>query len=79
MESPRDAILQQALRLDEGERVALAEQLLASALGSNPAIDAAWRDELTRRIEQIERSEVSLVNGEEVMRRVRRVLRDKAA
>ncbi len=64
-----ESVLEQALELDEEERQLLALRLEAS-LGEAKELgyDAAWEAEIKRRVEEIERGEVELVDWDEVRR-----------
>lgn len=64
-----ESVLSQALELDEHERQMLALRLEAS-LGEakEPGYDAAWEAEIKRRVEEIERGEVELIDWEDVRR-----------
>jgi len=64
-----ESVLSQALELDEDERQMLALRLEAS-LGEakEPGYDAAWEAEIKRRVDELERGEVELVEWEEVRR-----------
>ena len=73
-------ILQAALTLPPDERLTVARQLALSIDGENGELsearwDAAWADEAERRHQDIEDGKVQLVAGEEVMARVRAILR----
>ena len=65
---------QRAHELGPEDRARLAEELLASLEGDNEA-DAAWDEELRKRIAEAESGAVSLVPADEVFARVRRALR----
>jgi putative addiction module component (TIGR02574 family) len=68
----REQLLAEAMALDPKEREALAEELwLSLDHTSRDEIDAAWMEEVQRRIAAYERGEVEAVPGEEVMRRLR--------
>lgn len=57
------------------ERARLAEELLASLEGDlEPEVDAAWDEELRKRIADVESGAVKLVPADEVFARVRRAL-----
>lgn len=60
-----ESVLSQALELDEEERQLLALRLEAS-LGEakEPGYDVAWEAEIKRRVEEIERGEVELIDWE---------------
>lgn len=66
---------QRARELAPEDRARLAEELLASLeSGLEPEIDAAWDEELRKRIAEVERGAVKLVPADEVFARVRRAL-----
>ena len=67
---------QRAQELAPEDRARLAEELLASVEASaGPEVDAAWDDELRKRIAEVEDGTVELVPAAEVFARVRRALR----
>ena len=73
-----DEILRAALSLSPGLREMLADHLLASLDGPDQKkIDAAWAEEVERRVREIDEGRVETIDGELVMRelRVRRQLR----
>jgi putative addiction module component (TIGR02574 family) len=67
-----DDIIKDALSLPPGERAMLADHLLDS-LGweKQKEIDALWAQEAERRSKEIDDGVVTLIPGEEVMRRLR--------
>jgi putative addiction module component (TIGR02574 family) len=67
---------QRARQLAPEDRARLAEELLASLEGDvDPEVDAAWDEELRKRIAEVEGGAVELVPADEVFARVRRTLR----
>ncbi|MEO7271243.1 MAG: addiction module protein [Vicinamibacterales bacterium] len=65
------AVLADALRLDSGARAELAAEILASLDGpADPDAEAAWNDEIDRRIEAIEAGTIRLEPWEQVKRRL---------
>jgi putative addiction module component (TIGR02574 family) len=65
-------ILRRALALPSEARAAIANSLLES-LDEGPAdegVEAAWSDEIQRRIEEIDSGKVQLIPYEEVRRRL---------
>ena len=66
-------VLQEALKLTANERAEVAEQLLAS-LDEVPDTDLeqAWQEEIQRRIQQIDRGEVELIDSDTVMAELRK-------
>jgi putative addiction module component (TIGR02574 family) len=76
MVDPVAELSRRARELAPEDRARLAEELLASLEGpSEPEIDAAWDEELRRRIAEVESETVKLVPADEVFARVRRALR----
>ena len=61
-------ILQSALCLEPSERAEIAASLISS-LDAN--IDAAWGEEVKRRIESIDQGDVQLISAVEVLREMR--------
>ena len=75
MPMTREQILNEAMALEPHEREALAEQLLQTVNGDRAAIDAAWVDECRLRMEAVDRGELPVVPGDDVMRNLRDRLR----
>jgi len=72
MTKPHEEVATAALALPPEARAELAERLLSSLDDTNqPALDAAVVEEIERRIDQIDRGEVTLLPGDEVMARLR--------
>jgi putative addiction module component (TIGR02574 family) len=68
-------VLEQALALPEDDRRRVAEALLDSVPGeSEQEIEAAWRDEVMRRIGEVRRGEVQPEPWSEVKQRIRQIL-----
>lgn len=61
-------VLEEALKLTANERAEVAEQLIAS-LDEVPDTDVeqAWQEEVQRRLQQVERGEVKLIDSDTVM------------
>jgi putative addiction module component (TIGR02574 family) len=73
MTDKTQAIVEQALKLSPTERADVAEQLLASldeALDRD--VEKAWQEEVQRRLGQIERGEVKLIDSDTVMAELRK-------
>ncbi len=73
-------ILKRALALPSEARAAIASSLLES-LDEEPAdegVEAAWSDEIKRRIEEIDSGKVQLIPYEEVRRRMAALLSNAA-
>lgn len=70
--TPRDQLLEQALALPFEHRLRLAQALWSSVADQyDPPLTEAWRGEIHRRIKAHERGEVELLDGEQVLRRLR--------
>ena len=73
MTDKTQAIVEQALKLSPTERADVAEQLLAcldEALDSD--VEKAWQEEIQRRLQQVERGEVELIDSDTVMAELRK-------
>ena len=71
-----DEILKAALALPPGARAMLADHLLVSLDGPNQKeIDAAWAEEVERRIREVDEGKVETIDGELVMQRLRERLK----
>jgi putative addiction module component (TIGR02574 family) len=64
----------QAKSLPPEDRARLAEELLASLDPHEAEIEAAWDEELRRRIEEVERGIAQLVSSDQAFAQVRRAL-----
>lgn len=61
-----------ALALSDAERAELAHDLVASLDGkSDPATAEAWNAEIAQRVEEVDHGTATLVDADEVARRVR--------
>lgn len=69
-----DELSAQAKALPAEDRARLAEELLASLDPQHSAVDAAWDEELRRRIDEVERGTVELIPGDQALARVRRAI-----
>jgi putative addiction module component (TIGR02574 family) len=68
-------LTKQALSLTPEERIELAETLLTSVDGfASPEIEATWREEVARRVDEIEKGQAKLIPAEEVHRKARAVV-----
>ena len=64
-------LLAAARALPEDERLALAEALLEDEGAFDEGVEAAWGDELQRRLDDIDAGRVTLIPHEEVMATIR--------
>lgn len=75
MSSAFSELKKRVSELTEQERAELALSLIESLDGpADSDVEEAWRQEIERRVKQVERGEVQLVAAEEVFARVRRRL-----
>jgi len=66
-------ILEEAMQLEPSSRALIAETLLESLdFGEDFEVSQAWRDEIQRRCEQIDRGEVELMDSATVMAELRK-------
>lgn len=68
-----EELSQKALSLPAGERVRLAEALLATLQPADTDTDAAWDAEITRRIAEVDAGEAILTPADEVFAELRRM------
>ena len=74
-------LLEKALALSAQDRGLLIDRLIAS-LDNEPAeegVEAAWKEEIERRIEDVRSGRVKMIPGEQVLARARARLRDAKA
>lgn len=70
-----EQVLVETRRWPEEQVEVLLERLLASTCRlPDPALDAAWAEEIQRRVDDIESGREPGVPGEEVMARVRKIV-----
>jgi hypothetical protein len=62
-----EAVLREARKLPEPDRLRLADELRASV---PDALSPAWREEVVQRVEAFERGELETVDGNEVFARI---------
>jgi len=73
MKADAKKILEEALHLEPSTRALIAETLLESLdFEEDFEISPAWRDEIQRRCEQIDRGEVELIDSDTVMAELRK-------
>jgi putative addiction module component (TIGR02574 family) len=70
-----DELSRKARALPPEERVRLAEELLATVQEVDPEVEAAWDEEIRRRIEEIDSGKAKLIPAEEVFAEVRRLIK----
>lgn len=72
MTQKSQVVLEEALKLSSNERAEVAEQLIASLdEASDTGVEQAWQEEVQRRLGQIERGEVELIDSDTVMAELR--------
>lgn len=68
MNQKGERILEEALALSESDRASLAASLLESLdPGSDADVDTAWAEEIARRLDSIDRGEVTLIPWDTVL------------
>lgn len=71
-------LLQKALALPESERAELAGNLLSSLDTTvDPDVDAAWQQEVARRLEEVQSGKVATIPWEEVQQKGRKLLHER--
>lgn len=75
MPSLIDELSRKARTLPPEERIRLAEELLSSVHESDEEIEAAWAEEIERRLEEVESGTAKLIPAEEVFAEIRRLLK----
>ena len=70
-----DELSRKARSLSREERVRLAEELLATVQEVDPEVEAAWDEEIKRRIEEIDSGTAKLIPADEVFAEVRRLVK----
>lgn len=73
MTQKSQVVLEEALKLSPNERAEVDEQLIAS-LDEMPDADVeqAWQEAVQRRLQQVERGEVELIDSDTVMAELRK-------
>jgi putative addiction module component (TIGR02574 family) len=75
MDTQAQQILQTALALPWDDRVEIAESLILSLDAEKAAeVEAAWAEEIRRRIESIDSGKAKLIPSDKVMREMRELL-----
>ena len=75
MSSLIDELSRKARALPPEERIRLAEELISSVQDSDEEIEAAWAEEIERRLEEVENGTAKLIPAEEVFAEIRRILK----
>lgn len=75
MSSLIDELSRKARALPPEESIRLAEELLSSVQDSDEEVEAAWAQEIERRLEEVESGTAKLVPAEEVFAEIRRILK----
>ena len=75
MSTLADELSQKARLLPPEERVRLAEELLATVQEVDVEVEAAWDEEIRRRLAEIDSGTAKLIPAEEVFAEVRRLLK----
>lgn len=70
-----EELSRKALALSPEDRLRLAEELLATVQDVDGDVEAAWDEEIRRRLAEIDDGTAKLVPAEEVFAEVRRLLR----
>jgi putative addiction module component (TIGR02574 family) len=71
-------LLQKALGLSDKERAELAGNLIASLDATvDPDADAAWQQEVVRRLDEVQSGKVNTISWEEVQQKGRSLLHGK--
>jgi putative addiction module component (TIGR02574 family) len=72
MPMTKDQILAEAMSLEPSDREALAEELLTTVdYPTRGAVDAAWADEIDRRLAEYDSGKVQAVSPDQMFRRLR--------
>ena len=75
MSSLIDELSRKARALPPEQRIRLAEELLSSVQDSDEEVEAAWAEEIERRLEEVENGTAKLIPAEEVFAEIRRLLK----
>lgn len=70
-----EELSRKALSLSPEERVQLAEELLATVQEVDTEVEAAWDEEIKRRIAEIDNGTAKLIPAEEVFAELRRLIK----
>lgn len=75
MPSLIDELSRKARSLPPEERIRLAEELLSSVQDSDEEVEAAWEEEIKRRLDEVESGTAKLIPAGEVFAEIRRLLK----
>lgn len=75
MSSLIEELSRKALALPAEDRVRLAEEILATVQEADTEVEAAWEEEIRRRIAEIDSGRAKLIPADEVFAEVRRLLK----
>ena len=75
MSALAEELSRKALALPVEERIWLAEELLATVQEVDAEVEAAWDEEIKRRIAEIDNGTARLIPAEEVFAEVRRLIK----
>ena len=75
MSSLIEELSRKALALPAEDRVRLAEEILATVQEADTEVEAAWEEEIRRRIVEIDSGRAKLIPADEVFAEVRRLLK----
>lgn len=79
MTEKADALLREALALPAEDRAELATSLIDSLdAAPDDEVEAAWQEEITRRLDDLRAGRAKLIPWEEVRRSARAILNEKA-
>lgn len=70
-----EELSRKALSLSPAERIQLAENLLATVQEVDEEVEAAWDEEIRRRIAEIDSGTAKLIPSEEVFAELRRMIK----
>ena len=70
-----EELSRKALSLSPEERIKLAENLLATVQEVDEEVEAAWDEEIRRRIAEIDSGTAKLIPSEEVFAELRRMIK----
>lgn len=71
-----EAILIEALKLTDEQRIIIANSLHESVFPVDPEIEAAWSDEISDRLREIDEGKVQMIPWEEVEKELREIVGD---